>query len=36
MHYNIIITDDADNDIENAMDWYENEQKRLGKNTCFL
>ena len=31
MYYKLIITDDADNDIENAMDWYENKQKRLGK-----
>jgi len=31
MPYKLIITDDADNDIENAMDWYENKQKGLGK-----
>jgi len=31
MHYKLIVTDDADNDIENAMDWYESKQKGLGK-----
>jgi len=29
--YKLIITDDADYDIEDAMDWYENKQKGLGK-----
>lgn len=31
MHYKLIVTDDADNDIENTMDWYENRQKGFGK-----
>ncbi len=33
MHYRLIVTDDAANDIENAMDWYERKQSGLGKNT---
>ncbi len=31
MPYKLIITDDTDNDIENAMDWYESKQRGLGK-----
>lgn len=30
MRYNLIVTEDAENDIEQAMDWYESQQKRLG------
>ncbi len=35
MYYKLIIADDADNDIEDAMDWYENKQKGLGKKYLF-
>ncbi len=35
MHYKLIFTDNADNDIENSMDWYENKQKGLGKKYLF-
>ncbi len=31
MKYSVIVTDDGDYDVEQAMDWYENKQKGLGK-----
>ncbi len=31
MKYKLVVSDDANNDVENAMDYYENEQKGLGK-----
>jgi len=30
MQYKLVVTDDAENDIEQAMDWYENQQSGLG------
>ena len=31
MKYRLVVTEDAELDIEDAMDWYENEKKGLGK-----
>jgi toxin ParE1/3/4 len=31
MKYRLVVTEDAELDIEDAMDWYENEQKGLGR-----
>lgn len=31
MQYNLVVTNNADADIEDAMDWYESKQKGLGK-----
>jgi len=30
MRFKLIVTEDAENDIEQAMDWYENKQTGLG------
>ncbi len=31
MKYKLVVTEDAELDIEDATDWYENEQKGLGR-----
>ena len=35
MTFSVVVTDDAENDVEQAMDWYESKQTGLGKKYLF-